>query len=85
MANPTNSWVPKAYKAYKWIVKDTDLLGGKLAIRSTRLSVSHVLRCLAEGMTHSEIEDSFGPVPKDAIAEVLQVAAELAGDPNVAA
>jgi hypothetical protein len=35
--------VPKAYKGYKWIVKDEALLGGKLAIRGTRHSVAQVL------------------------------------------
>jgi uncharacterized protein (DUF433 family) len=81
----TQQWVPRAYKGYAWIVKDPDLLGGKLAIRGTRLSVAHVLACLAEGMTHEEIEESYGELPRAAVTEVLLVAAELAGDPNVAA
>ena len=29
---------PVAYKNYRWIVADPDLLGGKLAIRGTRLA-----------------------------------------------
>jgi uncharacterized protein (DUF433 family) len=44
------SWNPKLFKNYKWIVKDPDLLGGKPAIKGTRLSVSMVLSCLADGM-----------------------------------
>ena len=48
-------WKPAAYKRYNWIVRDADLLGGKLAVRGTRLSVSFVLACLAEGMSTEEI------------------------------
>ncbi|MGH9396326.1 MAG: DUF433 domain-containing protein [Terriglobia bacterium] len=33
-------WRPASYKEFKWIVADPQLLGGKLAIRGTRLSVS---------------------------------------------
>jgi len=47
----------KAYKGYQWIVADPDLLGGKLAIRGTRLSVSLILECLANGMTMDDIDE----------------------------
>jgi len=73
------------YRDYTWIVRDPELLGGKLAIRGTRLSVAHILACLAEGMSHAEIEESYGAVPREAVVEVLKVAAALADDPNVAA
>ncbi len=78
-------WQARAYKGYKWIVQDPDLLGGKLAIRETRLSVAHVLECLANDWSLAEMEDAFGPIPREALTEVLMVAAELAGDPHVAA
>ena len=45
-----SGWQPAAYKDYQWIVADPDLLGRKLAIRGTRLSVSLILECLANGM-----------------------------------
>ena len=48
-------WEPAPYRDYKWIVRDPDLLGGKLAVRGTRLSASFVLACLAEGMTAKDI------------------------------
>jgi uncharacterized protein (DUF433 family) len=83
--HPTPQWVPRVYKGYAWIVKDPDLLGGKLAIRGTRLSVAHVHACLAEGMTHEEIEESYGKLPRAAVTEVVLVVAELASNPNVAA
>jgi uncharacterized protein (DUF433 family) len=38
-----DDWNPAAYRDYKWIVCDPGLLGGKLAVRGTRLSVSFVL------------------------------------------
>ena len=48
----------KPFKAFRWIVADPELLGGKLAIRGTRFSVSFILSCLAERMTVEEIEET---------------------------
>jgi uncharacterized protein (DUF433 family) len=78
-------WNPASYRNYKWIVHDPDLLGGKLTVRDTRLSVSFVLACLAEGMTAKEIAGTYGPFPPEAIVEVLRVAAELIDSTHVAA
>jgi len=75
----------KAYKNYRWIVVDPEMLGGKPAIRGTRLSASLILACLAEGMSADEIVDSYGPFPHEAIPEVLKAASELLDSPNVAA
>ncbi len=75
----------KAYKNYRWIVKDPSLLGGKPAIRGTRLAASLILACLAEGMSAQEIEDSYGPFPHEAIPEALKAASELLDSPHVAA
>jgi len=65
----------EAYKHYRWIVSDPDLLGGKLAVRGTRLAVSFLLGCLAEGMTAEEIRATYGEFPEEAIREILQLAA----------
>jgi len=46
---------PGAFRTFRWIVADPELLGGKLAIRGTRFSVSFILACLAEGMSIEEI------------------------------
>jgi uncharacterized protein (DUF433 family) len=78
-------WRPAAYRNYKWIVREPALLGGKLALRGTRLSVSFVLACLADGMSAEEIAETYGPFPKEAIAEVMKVASELADSKHVAA
>ena len=79
-------WQPAAYKNYRWIVADPELLGGKLAVRGTRLAVSLILECLADGMSVEEINDSFDSAfPSEALPEVLKVASELADSFHVAA
>ena len=70
-------WRPEAYKSYKWIVRDAGLLGGKLAVRGTRLSIAFVLACFAEGMSAEEIAQTYGPFPQQAIREIMRVASEL--------
>jgi len=52
-------WQPAAYKDYRWIVADPELLGGKLAVRGTRLTISLILECLAGGMSLEDINASL--------------------------
>jgi uncharacterized protein (DUF433 family) len=78
-------WEPAPYRDYKWIVRDPGLLGGKLAVRGTRLSVSFVLACLAEGMSAQEIARTYAPFPQEAIPEIMKVASELLDSGHVAA
>lgn len=81
-----SSWHPMAYKDYQWIIADPQLLGGKLAIRGTRLSVSLILECLAGGMSLDDIDEAFDRAfPREALPEVLKVAAELTNSVHVAA
>ncbi len=75
----------KAFKDYRWIVADPELLGGKLAVRGTRLSVSFIVSCLAEGMTVEEIEETYGSFPQEALPEIMRVASEILDAPHVAA
>lgn len=75
----------RSYRDYKWIVADPEMLGGKLAVRGTRFSVAFILSCLAEQMTVDEIEQTYAPFPREALPEILRVAAELLDSPNVAA
>ena len=80
------NWEPAAFKDYKWIIADPRLLGGKLAVRGTRLSVSLILECLSQGMTLDDIDEAFDRVfPHEALPEVLKVASELADSAHVAA
>jgi uncharacterized protein (DUF433 family) len=79
-------WQPLPYKDYRWIVADPRLLGGKLAIRGTRLSVALILECLAAGMSLEDIDESLDRAfPHEAMSEVLKVASELADSLHVAA
>ena len=79
-------WEPRPYRDFKWIVADPRLLGGGLAVRGTRLSVSLILECLSNGMTLKDIDESFDySFPHEALPEVLKVASELAGSVHVAA
>ena len=81
-----SNWQPAAYKEYRWIVADPDLLGGKLAIRGTRLSVALILECLANGMTVDDMNAAYDNViPPDALSEVLKVASALTESFHVAA
>ncbi len=76
---------PRPYKDYQWIVADARLLGGALAVRGTRLSVTLILECLARGMTVADINESFdNAFPPQALPEVLKVASELASAVHVA-
>jgi uncharacterized protein (DUF433 family) len=77
-------WQPEAYKGCRWIVADPQLLGGKLAIRGTRLAV--ILECLASGMSVDDIDQSFDcAFPRQALPEVLKVASEFTDSFHVAA
>jgi len=79
-------WEPSAYKDYRWIVADARLLGGKLAIRGTRLSVALILESLANGMSLDEIDAAFDhSFPREALPEVLKVASELTDSFHVVA
>lgn len=75
----------KAYKKFKWIVKDPNYLNGNLAIRGTRLPVYMILQCLAEGMSYEEIKATYTDFPKDALTEALLVAADAIREADVAA
>ena len=66
------TWQPKAYKDYKWIVKDPELLHGSLAIRGTRLPVWLILEGLGNGMTVKDFEEDYGGFPKEALPEIRQ-------------
>jgi uncharacterized protein (DUF433 family) len=75
----------KPFRDFHWIVADPELLGGKLAVRGTRFSVSFIVSCMAEGMAVEEIEETYGRFPHEAIPEVMRVASEILDAPNVAA
>ena len=63
-------------KGYTWIVCHPNLLGGSPAIKGTRLSVSHILACLAEKMTPQEIAEDYPGFPIESVPDILRFAAE---------
>ena len=70
---------------FRYLVKNPERLGGKLTIKGTRFSVSFILRCLAEGMSHDDIVREYSEFPRDSVAEALRFAAELTDQADVAA
>ena len=66
----------KTVQGYQWIVTDSDLLGGQPAVKGTRLSVSHILACLAEGMSGEDIAIDYPGFPPESVPEILRFAAE---------
>jgi len=76
---------PLSYKTFRWIVEDPEYLNGKLAIRGTRLPVTLILQCLGEGMTLDEIGQTYTPIAREAIQEIMLVAAEAIAQQHVAA
>jgi len=75
----------RPYKNFRWIVADPELLGGKLAVRGTRFSVSFILSCMSEGMRVEDIEETYGRLPREAIPEVMRAASEILDATSVAA
>ena len=80
-----SEWTPSPYRDYRWIIRDDRLLGGKFAVRDTRLSVAFVLGCISEGMSADEISATYGEFPREAIAEIMKLSSELVDSANVAA
>ena len=70
---------------FRYLVTNPERLGGKPTIRGTRLSVSFILACLAEGMSYEDIVGEYSDFPRDSLAEVLRFAAEVTDRSDVAA
>lgn len=47
--------------------------------------MSFILACLAEGMSVEEIEETYGSFPREALPEIMRVAAEILDAPHLAA
>jgi uncharacterized protein (DUF433 family) len=75
----------KPFRDFRWLVAHPDLLGGKLAVRGTRLSASLILACLSEGMSLEEIEETYGVFPHDALPEIMKAASEVMDTAGVVA
>jgi len=56
----------------KWIVSDSDHLGGKPRVQGTRISVVFLLECLASGMSVAEIVDAYPTLSENAVRGALR-------------
>ena len=70
---------------FQYLVINPDRLGGRPTVRGTRFSVSFILACLAEGMSHEDIVREYSDFPRESVAEVLRFAAEVTDRHDVAA
>jgi uncharacterized protein (DUF433 family) len=57
-----------------WIVQNPGVVGGQPRVRGTRLTVSFVLECLAQGMRAEEIAKDYPGFPPDSLPELLHYA-----------
>jgi uncharacterized protein (DUF433 family) len=65
----------------KWIVSDSEHLGGAPRVRGTRISISLLLELLSSGMTIQEIVVEYPTLSEEAIRGALE---ELAHSPSLA-
>ncbi len=66
---------------YKWIVINSNLLGGKPTVRGTRISVALILQCLSEGMSPQEIANDYPGFPSESVPEILKFASKQTDKP----
>jgi uncharacterized protein (DUF433 family) len=65
------------------IVFNPKVMGGKLVVKGTRITVEQVLKLLAQGLTTDEILKDYPHLSKDDISAVLLYAAKVAGDEEI--
>lgn len=67
------------------VVRDPETLHGQPRVAGTRVPVSVVLDCLAEGMSEADILDAYPTLTAESILACLSFAADLVrGDPTKA-
>lgn len=65
---------------FERITFDPRVMGGRACIRGMRLTVSHVVNLVANGMTVEEICHEYPDLEPEDIRQALQYAASLAGE-----
>jgi uncharacterized protein (DUF433 family) len=63
--------------AFKYLETKNDILGGKMCVKGTRISVDLILEWMSNGASPQEIEQNYPQIPLQAISEILKYAAEL--------
>jgi uncharacterized protein (DUF433 family) len=65
------------------IVANPKIMGGKLTIKGTRVTVEQLLKLLAQGLTPDEILKDYPHLTKEDISAVLLYASKVAGEEEV--
>ena len=65
------------------IIVNHKIMGGKPIVKGTRITVEHVLKMLAQGLSFEEILKDYPHLTRDDIAAVLLYAAKVAGEEEV--
>ncbi len=65
------------------IVVNPKIMGGKLIVKGTRVTVEQLLKLLAQGLTSDEILKDYPHLTKEDISAVLLYAAKVAGEEEV--
>ena len=68
---------------FSWIERinvDPEVCHGKACIKGTRIMVTVILDCLAEGLSVEEIIEDYPPLKREDIQAAIQYASYLAND-----
>ena len=66
----------KIYMATSRIISDPKVMFGKPVIAGTRITVEHILRCLAAGETPDDIIADYPPLTREDISKAQAFAAD---------
>lgn len=66
------------HTGFDLVVTDAKVLHGQARIRDTRVPVSVILDCLAEGMSAEEIHQQYPSLPEGSVPAAVTYAAQLA-------
>ena len=67
---------------FERITQKPDVLAGRATIRGLRISVSHVVNLVANGMTAAQIVEDLPDLEEEDVRQALAYAAALAQDEN---
>lgn len=65
------------------IVVNPKIMGGKPVVKGTRMTVEHLLKLLAQGLTIDDILKDYPHLSRDDVSAVLLYAAKVAGEEEV--
>jgi uncharacterized protein (DUF433 family) len=65
------------------IIVNPKIMGGKPIVKGTRITVEHLLKLLAQGLSSDEILKGYPHLTKDDITAVLLHAAKVASEEEI--